>query len=273
MKKFLRDMRTAVALCISWGWTCSRSLSARMGGRPQCPHSADAMGKLGETSQGVRVIQRGNQISATGPQKTQKQAIFSQYGQSFEHRQPNIWPRHLYGFNIKAGDVRQLGLGFLPSIKTREGGRGAEGPEHAEHASKPATAACTTRGSPISFIRGFIGTWVPTMRRMEQSRAEKGEEGSILRASWCLKQCWALWSLALELNLSSWRTGRLEVGVAAQTASVASRIPGRWQGLPSISNFHSAAIYPCHLGFMCYYLVYFQDLITFFIHREVRFIY
>lgn len=49
--------------------------------------------------------------------------------------------------------------------------------------------------------------------------------------------------------------------------------PGKQHSLPSISNFPSAAIYPCRLGFMCYYLDYFQDLITFFIHREVRFIY
>lgn len=62
-------------------------------------------------------------------------------------------------------------------------------------------------------------------------------------------------------------------GTVGQLLAVASRIPGKRHGLPSISDFPSAAIYPCHLGFMCYYLVYFQDLITFFIHREVRFIY
>lgn len=57
-----------------------------------------------------------------------------------------------------------------------------------------------------------------------------------------------------------------------QLLAVTIRILDKQHGLPSISDFPSTAIYPCHLGFMCYYLVYFQDLITFFIHRGVRFI-
>lgn len=66
---------------------------------------------------------------------------------------------------------------------------------------------------------------------------------------------------------------RLQSSIIALLLTVASKFMGKWPGLPSISNFHSAAIYPCHLELACYYLVYFKDLITFFIHREVRFIY